>query len=327
MKFLNSLQQALLDFASENSNARILGEDIAAPYCGAFKVTKLVAENRPEQVLNTPISEAGATGLGIGLAIRGCPTVIEIMFGDFLTHVVDQLINHAAKFKVVSGGKTRVPLIIRTPVGAGRGYGIVHSQSLEKMFLGISGLTVIAPSLYHDPGALLSAAAGSCSPVLFIEHKSLYGLELIAAAKCTDTDYPVVTTDNHQNRKNNDLYIIGYGGTSGIIKNTLATLAAEEIWAEAIIPALISDTSHCAKAIMERTQRHTEPIVIIDEATADFGWSSQLALSLVKLGYPASKIHILAREYDILPASNTLEQQLIITDEKAVDFCYNILGI
>ena len=142
-------------------------------------MTRGLSDAFPDQVVTTPISEAGIVGLGIGLALRGFRPVVEIMFGDFITLAADQLINHAAKFRWMYNDQVRVPLVIRTPMGGGRGYGPTHSQSLEKIFLGIPGLQVLAPSAFGDPGDLLYAAViNSNDPVIFIEHKLLYQLQL-----------------------------------------------------------------------------------------------------------------------------------------------------
>ena len=105
--------------------------------------------------LTTPISEAGIVGVATGLALRGLRPVVEIMFGDFMTLAADQVINHLAKFRYMYNDQVRVPVVIRTPMGGRRGYGPTHSQTLEKLFLGVPGLSVLAPCALGDPGSLL----------------------------------------------------------------------------------------------------------------------------------------------------------------------------
>ena len=124
----------------------LMGEDILDPYGGAFKVTRGLSSAFPDRVLAAPISEAGMVGAAAGMALRGLRPGVEIMFGDFLTLAADQLINHIAKFRWMYNDQVRVPLVVRTPMGGRRGYGPTHSQTLEKLFLGIPGLTVLAPS-------------------------------------------------------------------------------------------------------------------------------------------------------------------------------------
>src|SRR6202163_40583 len=155
---LNSLNAALHKMLSENPRVVVLGEDVLDPYGGTFKVTKGLSSKFPERVLTTPLSEAGFTAIAAGMAIRGLRPVVEIMFGDFLMLAADQLVNHIGKYRWMYNDKVRVPLVIRTPMGGRRGYGPTHSQTLEKHFLGVPGLWVVAPNPLVDPGRLLRQA-------------------------------------------------------------------------------------------------------------------------------------------------------------------------
>ncbi len=172
---LEFLNLGLLHAFTADERVILLGEDVLDPYGGAFKVTRGLSNAFPGRVWNTPISEAGITGVAAGMALRGLRPVVEIMFGDFLTLAADQLINHIAKFRWMYNDQVRLPLVIRTPMGGRRGYGPTHSQSLEKHFLGVPGLRVLAPAALGDPGALLSSAILETEdPVLFVENKLLY---------------------------------------------------------------------------------------------------------------------------------------------------------
>ena len=184
---LDSLNAGLHRALAADERVHLLGEDILDPYGGAFKVTKGLSTAFPDRVLTTPVSEAGIVGLATGMALRGLRPIVEIMFGDFTTLVVDQVVNHAAKFRSMYNQQVRVPLVIRTPMGGRRGYGATHSQSLEKLFLGVPGLRVLAPTAMADPGALLAdAVLGTEDPVLFVEHKILYLSPLWDAAASAD---------------------------------------------------------------------------------------------------------------------------------------------
>src|SRR5512139_2785089 len=158
---LESLNLALHQAFSDNNTVYLLGEDILDPYGGAFKVTRGLSTQFPERVLTTPISEAGFVGVAAGMAMRGLRPVVEIMFGDFITLIADQLINHITKFRWMYNDQVRLPLVIRTPMGGRRGYGPTHSQTLKKIFLGMPGLRVVAPATFRfddgacSPGALL----------------------------------------------------------------------------------------------------------------------------------------------------------------------------
>ena len=136
----------------------LLGEDIEGPYGGAFKVTKNLSREFPGRVRNTPISESAIVGLGNGLALSGLVPVCEIMFGDFLTLAADQLINHASKFRYMYNDQVDLRMVVRTPMGGKRGYGPTHSQSLEKHFLGLPGMRMLALHHRYDPGARLRRA-------------------------------------------------------------------------------------------------------------------------------------------------------------------------
>src|SRR5512136_2157509 len=143
---LESLNNGLHQAFSMEPNVYLLGEDILDPYGGAFKVTRGLSSRFPDRVLTTPISEAAIIGVASGMALRGLRPVAEIMFGDFLTLCADQLVNHASKFRWMYNDNVHVPMVVRAPMGGRRGYGPTHSQSLEKMFLGVPGMKVVAPN-------------------------------------------------------------------------------------------------------------------------------------------------------------------------------------
>ncbi len=161
----------------------LVGEDIAGPYGGAFKVTKNLSLEFPDRVRSTPISEAAIVGICNGLALQGMVPICEIMFGDFLTLCADQFINHAAKFRYMYDEKVQVPLIIRTPMGGRRGYGPTHSQSLEKYFMGVPGTMMLALHPRFDPGIIYDRLLQSIDrPTIVIENKLLYGQKISADA-------------------------------------------------------------------------------------------------------------------------------------------------
>ena len=232
MLYVESLRQALHQAMTESEKVVVLGEDILDPYGGAFKVTQGLSTDFPDRTLTTPICEASIAGMAVGMALRGLRPVAEIMFGDFITLIADQLVNHAAKYGAMYGDQVTVPLVIRTAVGAGRGYGPTHSQSLERLFLGIPHLKVIAPSHAHDPGALLQAAIADDEPVLFLEHKLLYPQKLHAEvlyveSTHTKDHYPTAILRNYRPPTRPDVTIMAYGGMSRLLVPVLARLADE----------------------------------------------------------------------------------------------------
>lgn len=157
----------------------MIGEDIRSPYGGAFKVTKGLSDEFPGRVFNTTISEAAIVGIGNGLALDGMIPVCEIMFGDFMALTFDQILNHAAKFQGMYHNQVTNPIIIRSTMGGGRGYGPTHSRSLEKHFLGIPGTIALYINHRYDPADLYEKLFERISgPALVFEHKLLYSKRL-----------------------------------------------------------------------------------------------------------------------------------------------------
>jgi pyruvate/2-oxoglutarate/acetoin dehydrogenase E1 component len=175
---LQALNSALHKAMESDERVILMGEDLLDPYGGAFKVTRGLSSAFPDRVWSTPISEAGMVGVATGMAMRGLRPVVEIMFGDFITLISDQLVNHATKFSWMYNDQVKVPLVIRTPMGGRRGYGPTHSQSLEKLFLGVPGLRVVAVSSLGDPERLLLEAICAEDVVLFVENKLLYSVSI-----------------------------------------------------------------------------------------------------------------------------------------------------
>ena len=174
LTYTQALREALTEEMTRDPNILLLGEDIGL-YGGVFKVTEgLLAKFGPERVRETPISEAGFVGMGVGLAMTGKRPVAELMFMDFAWVASDQIFNQAAKMRYMSGGRVKVPMVIRTQQGGGRGNGAQHSQSLEAIFTHIPGLKVVLPATPYDAKGLLKTALREDNPVIFIEHKLLY---------------------------------------------------------------------------------------------------------------------------------------------------------
>jgi pyruvate/2-oxoglutarate/acetoin dehydrogenase E1 component len=173
-KIVQALRQAIIEEMRRDENVVLLGEDIAV-FGGAYRVTEGLLEMfGEERVCDTPISEIAIVGAAIGAAMTGLRPVVEIQFNDFLACAMDQVCNQAAKIGLMRGGQVKVPLVIRAPVGA-TGRGAQHSQSLEAWFMHTPGLKVVMPSTPYDAKGLLKSAIRDNNPVLFFEHKMLYG--------------------------------------------------------------------------------------------------------------------------------------------------------
>ena len=179
----DQIRIGLSKWLDSSSAAFLLGEDVQykaadgyLPYGGAFKVTGNLSELYPERVKNTPISEAAMMGVGTGLALNGCQSSVEIMFGDFTTLIIDQLLQHACKFKSMYGTQISLPVSVRTPMGGRRGYGATHSQSIERMFVGIPELTTVSPNHRLNVSDFYSSVFSLQSPTFIAEHKLVYNL-------------------------------------------------------------------------------------------------------------------------------------------------------
>jgi len=189
LTYAQALNEALREEMQRDASVMLLGEDIAVwGGGGVFGVTRgLLEEFGSERVRDTPISEAGFTGVGLGAALAGLRPVVEYMYVDFAMLAMDQICNQAAKIRWMLGGNVDVPLVIRTQQGAGRGNGPQHSQSLEAWFTHTPGLIVALPSTPYDAKGLLKTAIRSNDPVVFLEHKLLYGV----SGPVPETDYTV----------------------------------------------------------------------------------------------------------------------------------------
>lgn len=171
---------------ANDENVFLLGEDLGV-YGGCFKVTEGLISQFPNQVIDTPVSEEGFTGMAVGAAMMGLRPVVEIMYADFFTLIFDPIVNHAAKTHFMSGGQFCCPITVRLPEGSGTGHGAQHTQSPEALFMNSTGLKIVAPSCPNDAYHLLRQSIRDNNPVLFFEHKLLYGKE----GEITDDVLPI----------------------------------------------------------------------------------------------------------------------------------------
>ncbi len=273
-----SIRNALDRALDKHPELFLIGEDIESPYGGAFKVTQGLSTRFEGRVRNMPIGESLIVGLGNGLALSGMKPVCEIMFGDFLMLAADQIINHASKFKGMYNDQVRVPLIIRTPMGGRRGYGPTHSQSIEKHFLGIPDLTVLAINHRLNPGEMYDRLFNiNESPVLVVENKRLYGMRLSAnfpdgfVFEQTEEDYPTLRIRPEGKA---DITIVCYGemlvhAESAILK----AFDESEIIGEIICPTRLSplDPSPIIESLNQSGR-----LLVVEEGIGVAGFGSEL---------------------------------------------------
>jgi pyruvate/2-oxoglutarate/acetoin dehydrogenase E1 component len=321
-----ALGDALRAALEEDDRVILLGEDLADPYGGAFKVTRGLSTDFPGRVRSTPISEGAIVGLAAGLALSGYRPIVEIMFGDFLTLCFDQIVNHIAKYEAMYNGKLTCPVIIRTPSGGGRGYGPTHSQSLEKHFLGVPHLRVVASSLVHDPAVVLRELLAQDSPVLHIEHKLLYPLHLMPPVDGRiegDIGEQHVSVDGLPTvsirpvpREDCSFTVLAYGYQAELARRMLSRLAVEEeIFGELIVPSQISPMDW---EPIEASVNVTRSLLVIEEGVDGFTWGSEAAarMSSRLFGKLRRPVATAASDPTVIPSSKTLEAKMLMTSER-----------
>ncbi|NLJ80438.1 MAG: alpha-ketoacid dehydrogenase subunit beta [Firmicutes bacterium] len=206
ISYRQAIQEALWEEMGRDPEMLIFGEDIGL-YGGAYAITKGMQEEfGPERVRDTPISEAGTVGIAAGASVVGARSVVEIMYIDFITLAMDQIVNQVAKMRYMFGGKVEVPLVLRTQGGAGRSSAAQHSQSLERWFLGVPGLKVVMPATPYDAKGLLKTAIRDSNPVIFIEHKLLYNTK----GQVPSEEYTIPLGQAEVKKEGADLTIISY---------------------------------------------------------------------------------------------------------------------
>jgi pyruvate dehydrogenase E1 component beta subunit len=228
--YAEAIREALCEEMRNDESIVFLGEDIGV-YGGAFGVSKgMLAEFGSERIRDTPMSEGAIVGCGIGAAMTGLRPVVEIMFSDFVTVAMDQIVNQAAKVRYQYGGQFKVPLVIRTPSGSGTGAAEQHSQSLEAWFVHTPGIRVIAPSTPADAKGLLKTAMRGDDPVLFLEQKLLYRTK----GAVPEGDHTVPLGKAAIRREGADVSVITYGRMTARCIEAAETVRADGIETEVI---------------------------------------------------------------------------------------------
>jgi pyruvate/2-oxoglutarate/acetoin dehydrogenase E1 component len=307
---------------AEDSRVVLLGEDISDPYGGAFKVTRGLSAAFPERVRSTPISEGAIAGVSAGLALAGYRPIAEIMFGDFVTLTFDQVVNHIAKYQAMYNGQATCPVILRAPMGGHRGYGPTHSQSLEKHFVGIPHLRVVAASLFHDPHAVFADFLDADSPVFYVEHKLLYPLQmklpesgsigvLRVRSENSDGMLPTVCLSAVP-RENCSVTVIAYGFQASLAADVIERLAVtEEIFAELLVPAQIApvDWSPIKDSAMT-----TGRVVTVEEGATGWSWGSEVAavLSHDLFGELRGPVEVVSSAASVIPAAKAAEGRVLV---------------
>lgn len=288
----------------------VMGEDIGAAG-GVFKQTDgLLARFGAERVIDTPISEAGAFGIAVGAAMTGQRPVFEVMFGDFITLVMDQLANQAAKINYMSAGQFSVPLVLRTAVGIGGNLGPQHSQSLHAWAVHIPGLKVVMPSTPADAKGLMAAAIRDNGPVVFFEDRTLYNLR----DAVPDGEYVVPIGSAAVKRTGRDVTMIAIGRMVHTALAAAELLAKEEVSVEVIDPrSLVPLDIDTLLASVRKTSR----AIVVDGGYRQYGVTGEIAATVTEHAFDwldAPVIRIGAADVPI-PFSKSLES-LVLPDAR-----------
>jgi acetoin:2,6-dichlorophenolindophenol oxidoreductase subunit beta len=299
--FVSAVNGALARAMRADERVIVLGEDVAegGPY---LATAGLAEEFGTERVLNTPISEGAVCGAAIGAAQAGLRPVVEIMFIDFITLALDQLVNQAAKAHFMSGGQLSVPLVLRTQGGAGGRAGAQHSQSLEAWLTHVPGLKVVMPSSAADAAGLLASAIADPNPVVFVENKSLY----FRREMVNESPQPLALGQAHWLRPGRDVTIVALSRMVGEALAAAERLAAEGIEAEVIDPRTLVplDLEPIAASV-----RRTGRAVVAHEAVRAGGFGAELAAQLQEAAfdYLEAPIQRVGAPFTPVPLSPSLE--------------------
>lgn len=303
VRYIDALRAALRDEMAADPSVVVLGEDVT--YGGPFGATAgLTDEFGTERMRDTPISEGTVLGMAVGAATMGMRPVVEIMFVDFVTLAMDQLVNHAAKLHYMSDGQLRVPLTVRAQGGVSGAYGAHHSQSLEAWFLHVPGLKIVAPSTPADAYGLLIAAVRDDNPVLVLEHRGLYWTRGPAGDEPLPLGHAVVR------RSGRDLTVLTYSSMTAAALQAAKRLAEEGIEAEVVDARSLAPLDlETIVASVERTGR----LIVAHEAVTTGGVGAEIAASVSEAAFThlAAPVARVGAPFTPVPAAHHLEERFL----------------
>jgi pyruvate/2-oxoglutarate/acetoin dehydrogenase E1 component len=319
--YREAVREAMVQAMREDDSVFLMGEDVGV-YGGAFGVSRgMVEEFGEDRVVDTPLSEAGFVGLCVGAALMGMRPIAEIQFSDFITHSMDQLVNQAAKLRYMFGGEGRVPVVVRTPGGAGTGAAAQHSQSLEAWFIHVPGLKVVMPSTPYDAKGLLRAALDDPNPVIFYEHKLLYNRK----GEVPEEPYRVALGEAAVSREGEDVTLVGAGLVHRYALEAADSLADEGIEAEVVDLRTLSPMDHEAVA---RSIQKTGKLVVVEEDVKTAGWGAEVVARIVESEsfYALDRAPARVAGADVpIPYNKNLEAYVRPSPEKVVEAVRSLL--
>ena len=319
--FAQAVREALAEEMRRDARVCIFGEDVAEAGTPFKVLSGLVEEFGRERVLDTPISEAGFTGMGVGAAMTGLRPVVDIMFGDFLTLTMDQLVNQAAKVHYMSGGTWKVPMVLRTTLGATRRSAAQHSQSLHAWLSHVPGLKVAMPSTPYDAKGLLKTAIRDENPVVFFEDKMMYKLKGPVPA----ADYTIPFGVADVKRVGEDITIVA---TSSMVQ---VALGAAELLEKAGISAEVIDprtTWPLDEKTLVESAKKTSRAIVVDEGYGRYGVTGEIASVIAEGAFYSLEAPVkrMGAMHVPIPFSPPLEDMTVPTEQTVFETARALCG-
>lgn len=314
ISYAAALNEALREEMQRDPSVYVLGEDIAK-IGGLFEVTKgLLDQFGPQRVIDTPISEAAIAGAGIGGALVGGRPVIEFQFADFMTIAMDQIVNHAAKLRYMTGGQARIPVVMRAPICTGIGMGAQHSQSLESWFVHVPGLIVIMPSTPQAAKGLLKSAIRNDNPVIFLESRRIYATN--GPVSDDEVLLPIGKATIH--RPGDDVTIVATGQMVQLALSAAKNLSEVGVEVEVVDPQTLKPLD--IDTILTSVKK-TNRLVVVNEGARSCGFAGEVAATVGELAFDdldAPIERVTSRDVP-MPVSRILETEILPGEQDILD--------
>ncbi len=288
LSIVEALRSALAEEMRRDPSVFCLGEDIGIPggWGGAFTVTLGLEKEFPDRMIDTPIAENGFFGVAVGAAMMGMRPVVDVQYGDFLMCAMDQITSNASMMRYMSGGTVKVPMVMRAPVGA-TGRGAQHARSVERFFIGVPGIKVVAPSTAYDAKGLLKAAVRDDNPVMIFEHKLLYGSKgaraesgaVDATSEIPDEEFIVPLGTAAVRRPGSQVTVLGWLLMAHFALSAAEALTAEGIDAEVVDVRSLNPFDYDT---IGESVRKTGRVVIVEEGPKTGGVAAELAAGITE---------------------------------------------
>jgi pyruvate/2-oxoglutarate/acetoin dehydrogenase E1 component len=312
--FAEAVREALAEEMRRDSRVFILGEDVAEAGTPFKVLSGLVEEFGTKRVVDTPISEAGFTGLAVGAAMTGLRPVVDIMFGDFITLTMDQMANQAAKVHYMSGGKWRVPMVMRTTLGAARRSAAQHSQSLHAWFSHVPGLKVVLPSTPYDAKGLLKTAIRDENPVVFFEDKMMFRMKGPVPAE----EYTIPLGVADVKRAGGDITLVATSSMVQVALGAAGLLEEIGVSAEVIDPRT---TWPLDEQTLIESVKKTSRAIVIDEGYRRYGVTAEIAAVIAEgaFHYLDAPVKRMGAMHVPIPFSPPLEDVTVPTERSVFE--------